>query len=463
MKKIIAFLLSMTMVLGLCACGSSGAEADYQGLQAGYCRESIVADFAMPMSGYGDASTRLSQGLVSNVYITCIAVKEAAETVLLFTVDMCSIGGELVEDIRKSITDTTGIPGEKVYFGATHTHSGPGQSSSAAGKMFQAFLQEVALKAAQTAIADLAPATMLTTSKTVEGMTFVRHYKIVDGSYAGANFGSFNLPIEGHATDANELMVLIQFDRAEDKKDIVMMNWQAHPANAKTEIGYNNLSADFVGAIRDKFEADTGMHLAYFTGSSGNQNMDSRIAAESHHLKYNEYGQKMAEHAIAALSELKQVEGAGIKTNRMSFTAKIDHSWDDMVPQAQQVINELNTNGTGPAKELGYTFGFSSHYQAKHIISRAAMDETGQLEINAFSIGGVGFITGTYEMFSTSAHYIRENSPFDTTFIITANGGYIPCAEAYDYRSYEAETGTYAKGTAEELEQEFVRMLGEVK
>ena len=91
------------------------------------------------------------------------------------------------------------------------------------------------------------------------------------------------------------------------------------------------------------------------------------------------------------------------------------------------------------------------------------MAKTSQLELNAFSICGVGFTTGTYEMFSNHSLYVKEHSPFDVTFVITGCSGYIPNPEAYDYRSYEADTGYYAKGTGEKLAEEYVKMLESVK
>ena len=62
-------------------------------------------------------------------------------------------------------------------------------------------------------------------------------------------------------------------------------------------------------------------------------------------------------------------------------------------------------------------------------------------------------------MFSDHSLYVREHSPCEITFIITGNAGYIPSAAAYDYRSYEADTGMYAKGVGEDLAKEYVRLL----
>lgn len=62
-------------------------------------------------------------------------------------------------------------------------------------------------------------------------------------------------------------------------------------------------------------------------------------------------------------------------------------------------------------------------------------------------------------MFSNQGLYIMENSPFDTAFTISGSNGYLPSAKAYDYRSYEADTGLFAKGTAEKLAEKYVELL----
>ena len=141
----------------------------------------------------------------------------------------------------------------------------------------------------------------------------------------------------------------------------------------------------------------------------------------------------------------------------------VDHSWDHLLTQANEVYNTWKNVDKTAGDALGKEYGFSSSFQARAIRTRASMEKSEQLEVNAFSIGGVGFITGTYEMFSTSAIYVKENSPFPVTFLITGNNGYIPSEEAFVYRCYEADTGLYAKGTAEKLAGNYVQMLGEIK
>ena len=112
---------------------------------------------------------------------------------------------------------------------------------------------------------------------------------------------------------------------------------------------------------------------------------------------------------------------------------------------------------------LGKTYGFTSSYQARAIRTRAAKGVSETMEIHAFRIGDIGFISGVMEMFSNCGIYVRENSPFETTFICTGNSGYIPNEAAYDYRSYEADTGYYARGTCEALAEKYVELLNDIK
>lgn len=292
-------------------------------------------------------------------------------------------------------------------------------------------------------------------------MNFIRHYEMNDGTYRGSNFGSSTSGIKCHARPTDPRMVLIRFAR-EEKPDIVMMNWQAHNDNVR-DVGYYNLSSSYTGHVRKQFEKLTGMYFAFFQGASGDQNPESWVPAERHGLNYIQYGEKLAQHAVDALPKLQPVTGAGIKTTRLHFQAPVDHSWDHMLEQANEVFRVWKTVGKEEGDALGKTYGFTSSYQSRDIRNRAKMGTHLEMQLNAFRIGDMGFVTGPNEMFSTVGIHVRANAPFETVFIIAGNYLYLPCEQAYDIRSYEADTGYFAKGTAEKMADTFVEMLKEVK
>ena len=96
----------------------------------------------------------------------------------------------------------------------------------------------------------------------------------------------------------------------------------------------------------------------------------------------------------------------------------------------------------------------------------AGRPEKSTMELNACSFGGVGFVAASYEMFSNSGMYIKENSPYEFTIISTCTNGYnnyYPSKEAFDYGCYESYTAVYASGVAEACASKFVEMLESVK
>ena len=464
MKKLLCLLLALAMTVGLCACTGSGepestgdAGSDSDQLQIGYAKIDITPSYSVGLRGYSNAEDRMSEGFVTYIYATCIAATQGDETILVYTVDSIAMEHNTAEDFREVITEATGIPGDKIFFGATHSHSCPDRQ-----KQYKEDLGNWLIEGAQEALKDRAPATVLAGTKVIEGMNFVRHYEMIDGTYAGSNFGDFSKVIVGHATETDSQMVLVKFDRADDKGDVLLVNWQAHPDSA-TEIGYNQIAASWVGPLRDELEKLCGMKVAYFTGAAGNQNKDSKIPEEKNNMTWRDYGVKMGQLANEALTCLQPVENTGIRTYRQMLEVDIDHSWDHMLDQANEVYKLWKSAGKSAVDALGKTYGFTSSYQARAIRTRANMDATTTLEINAFTIGGVGFTTGTYEMFSDHSNYVKQNSPFDVTFVITGCSGYIPTPEAYEYRSYEADTGYYAAGTGEKLAEAYVDMLKQIK
>lgn len=430
-------------------------------LYAGYARADITPDYTVCVSGYGDDEIRRSQGVRDHIYLTCIAVRQEDQTILLFDADLLSIRDYLADEICKVVCPVTGIAADHIFCGATHSHSGPAiYGDQVDTARYRGEFLDAAVKVAQEALADLAPATMETATKKVKGMNFVRHYLMEDGTYSGSNFGNQKIRYVDHALESDPRLLLIRFTRQE-KPSIVMMNWQAHNDNCK-QVGYYLISSSYTGQIRERFEEQTGMHFAFFQGASGNQNPSSRIEEENHGLDYIDYGHKMADIAIEMLPDLKPVTSEGIKTVRFEFEAPIDHSWDHMLAEANEVFTLWKTVGKKEGDVLGKTYGFTSSYQSRDIRIRAKMGPTIPVHLNAFRIGDMGFVTSPNEVFSTVGLHVRLHGPFENTFIITGNSGYLPCMAAYEYRSYESDTGLYAKGTAEQVGYKLVEMLEEI-
>lgn len=484
MKRILCIFLVFILCCGLFACGnapeptagssasepaasSSAPEVITSWLQAGFARMEAIPDFTLGdigLDGSGNAATRRCTEVLDPLTVTCIALSDENSTILVYTADTLGYNNNVLALLRTQISVATYVPQDQIFFGATHTHSAPRLlQKDDAGQAYLGVFCKAMIDAGKAALEDLSPAELYATTADLPDMNFVRHYKMSDGSYAGPNFGTFEgLDIEDYSGTVDPELSLIKLNRGEGKQDILMMNWQAHP-NRSSELGYYKISADFVGAARNKLEAETGMLVAYFTGASGNVHIDSRLPEDQHNMKWNVYGEKLAEMTLDILPDLSKIGGTGISFTGNFYPFQIDHSTDDLVPQAQEVVDLWKTQSKEAGDKKGAEYGFSSVYQANTIVEKAQLGKSLMMELRAFRVGDLGFTTGTYEMFTESGKYVKDNSPFEITFIITGNLLYIPNEAAFAYRNYEADTTYFVKGTAEELTDIYVQLLQSLK
>ncbi len=468
MKKFLACFLAIIMTLALCACSTGGAaetEPAVQGLQIGYARESILPSGQVNMSGYGNQAHRISTGYLDIIAATCLAASENGNTVLLFSTDTLTAKDNWTAEARALITEATGVPGENIQIGGTHTHSSPAVGGSEALTLqWKPIYMNALVNAAKKAIADLAPATMYGAKAQTEKLTFVRHYLMENGRYAQSSTPTNQLV--DYATKPNEELLMVKFDRPEDKKDIALMNFQFHPTFTGSDQA-TNLSADGVGAIRDIFEKETGMHFIYFTGSAGNQNASSRLPQESVSAtgvaQMKVFGQKVCDYAFEAMKNMEEIGGSGVAAKQEALCYNSNNYGLDRLVDAKKAVEMFDSDGdANKASQYAISLGFTSVYECRGIVANASRAASYTMDLNVVRIGDLGFVAAPYEMFSDSAFQIREGSPFKYTVISSITNhywNYFPTKDAYEKGCYESYTAVFASGIAEATADKFVEML----
>ena len=464
MKKIITMVLVLTLVLSLCACGGNEAKAS-EGLQVGYSRQSIMPDGSVGLGGYSNAEKRMSTGFLDYIYTTCIAFTYEDETILLFTEDLIGKGQKMTQLTREAITEATGIPGDHIMASGTHTHAAPDTNISKNDKYKELFIQ-MSVKAAQEALANRVPATIAAANVQTQGMNFTRHYLESDGSITSPNMGNINYNnVVDHAGTPDNEMVLIKFDREGDNQDVVLMNWAAHPCASDTEGSTGTvISADYIGSIRDTFEKETGMQLAFFQGGGGNMVTDSRIKEKAHNMEdRKEYGAALAKIAIDALPTMEEVpcDGIQITQENMSYPYK-RHQDAEQYKAAKEVMDLFKAHGATVATARAKELGLINKAHAQDLVNHYGEPKNGVMELDAFRIGEVAFATAPWEMFSDTSVWIKDNSPYKYTMVLSiANGrsGYMATREAFEYVCYESLSSSFGSGGAETAAEHLVNML----
>ena len=311
----------------------------------------------------------------------------------------------------------------------------------------------------------LKKAEMQVGSVDVPGYNFIRHYLRQDGTYSGSGFGSTATPIVSHAGEVDEEMRLIQFVR-KDAENVVLMNWQAHGVlishrqNGTEE--YQQISSDYIGGIRDYVEKKTGCKLAYFQGAAGNIDPDSYITHENPTRNPELYGKNVGDFAVQCLKDnMKKIEAGPVLTHAFTFDGRVNHA-DEHLLDAAYALKASGSTNLADAQKLGLI----SRHHATTIIRCTGLGETLPVPCSVLSVGNIGFACAPFELFSATGVAIREESPFDTTFILgycNNSQGYLPTEFGFDINSYEEACTNFARGVAEELVAAYAAKWAELK
>ena len=450
MKRLIAVALLLALVLTLCACGEDKKDASGGGagnpldgvFSVGYSRENVTPNYTV--------STTLgpSTGIMSYIYTTCVVMTDTeGDSVMLFQTDISAGWSFVMDPAREQVSEATVIPVANIASAGTHTHSAPQLLTQEDPNIvkFQQELTAAMVKAAKDAMADRKEVSKLTTGAIIipaNTLNFIRHYTTEAGIIKGDNFGDLvSSPYTGHHHDADNVMQIVRFERKEGE-GISLINWQTHP-HRYYGTGGRDLTADLVGAMRDKYEKETGDLFAYYTGASGNVNPKSRIEKENITDDFKEQGEALADYAVQCLNEnMTEAPVGKIGAVSKTFTGEVNHSEDNKVEAASTIYNQWKASGNGQAAtKAGEKYGIGSPYHAQGIINKSRLGKTLDMELSAFSIGdSVGFICAPYEMFDENGLFVKEKSPF---FRFSKHGKTAPesvrsgqVLSIYDYTQY---------------------------
>ena len=497
MKKLLALLLVVAMVLGLCACGGEGGkEKVFDSLHVGVGRGDITPanPIGAHINGGGDPN-RLAETILDELKITCIAVTDKENnTVLIYHQDIHNpVAASFTDASRQAISQATGVPFENIYMTATHTHSSlhPRDTTNTSNLEFNEKYDKVVVETAVAAMADRAPATMYCSEVDVkeanggQAMAFVRHYTHKDGSVAGSNFGTYKMAMmNGFPYEADNGAQLIKFVReGEGKNPVLLMNWGAHSTFYGTT-ALKKISADYPAYLRQYIEDNTDYTFAMCLSGAGDQVPHCQLyPAANHGLGCEDYGAalgKIIADYTAVEANFTKVEDGAIKQEHQVITVntnKIPEEQRELAAKAQDVYDYFLENGQEQGTAYAQANGFQSCYEARSFVARLKLDaeDTKEIPIDVMTLGNMAFVIASWEM---SGHdsarvikdTIKESGLYDMAFIMAYcnnNLGYIPAASNYEYNggrgSYEAYDCNYAKGTCEQLAQAYIDLLKGMK
>lgn len=250
----------------------------------------------LPLAGFGNRHGKPATGVHDDLFAKAVALKVGNKTAVMIAADALIIPREVAEAAAAELKKDAGLDRERIYFGASHTHSsiggwGEGIVAEAFAGDYQPgvrvwFARQLAA-AGKAALADLTPASL--------GSTNLHLPQFVRNRLVGS---------KGRVDDSLALLVLKQTDG--DKA--VLGAYAAHA----TVLGGNNMrfSGDYPGNWQREMETN-GLSLAlFFAGAVGSH---GPVAGGGNFTGAESMGRAIASNTLTGIEYLPM-------TNSISFT-----------------------------------------------------------------------------------------------------------------------------------------------
>ncbi len=452
-------------------------------LQAGFSRVNITPALGTPIDGY--FLSRHAEGVLDDLEINALALRVDDTAVILLSIDCCAVRTPVCLPLRQHVAQVTGLPVDAVFLHATHTHDAGqiGQISATSDEadaadvaLLQDHLQLVhnrAADAAQMALADCKDAKMGWAVGQAPNISFVRRFRMKDGSVR-TNPGVGNPDILHPIGDVDERVNVLRFDRADDT--LVLVNFGCHPDT----VGGCKITADWPGFTRRRVEkALDNVKCIFFNGAQGDVNhVNVNAKGGDFNDMFNDFddvarGYGHARHmgnvvAGSVLQVFDKVNYEDVDSLRfLQRTASLPSN----MPTAEELVqaykyNELHLAGRDcdiPFQGMELTTVVA---EAGRMIRLKDGPEYFEMNLGGIALGNIGFVAIPGEPFTGIGRGLKEAEGWTMVLpmcLTNGDDGYFPMKDAYDEGGYEARSSNYRAGTAEQIIEEGLGLLKELR
>ncbi len=428
-------------------------------LKAGFARVEATPPFGADLAGY--FYRRLAKGILDPLYLNAVAVANEETTVLLISADYIGIKLDANLEIRKLISERTGVAVDHILLAALHQHTScaidKNRASGLKDEEFKNVLFRKFADVAQMAIDDLKDARLGHAAKeTAEPIAFVRRYFADDGS-VHTNPNTAKINIVKRCDEADNTVRIVRFAR-EGAKDVAIVNFSTHP----DVIGGESFSADWLGHTRGYVESDNAdVSCIVFTGTQGDSNHIDYFKPADKRYKGTRY--EHSKYMGRAIADVVREVWGDIEL----------HENSEIYSETATVYNKTNIEGIDDydkykawyadyeAGRLDYKPHITELAYASRIIRLRKAPILRPVPLTVVGVGDTVLVGFGGEAFTAYSAAVRALAP--KQFVMTAvcaNGyeGYFPTEKAFAEGGYEAKSSLFTPS----LEGEIIGKLREM-
>ncbi len=420
-------------------------------IKAGASEIVITPETSQFLHGYPHVE-RYSTGVHDDLYSAALFLDDGATKIMFITNDLVFVDKQMSTEIRREISQKTGVPQRNIMVTATHTHSGPIMTNyaSSLNDPVVPMADVDYLEFAKEKIIAVGIAAYHNADEAVLGMTKA------DSTGIGTNRRDPAGPSD------HEVPVLAVMDKERSKYIACMMVGTMHPTVLHEDSTL--ISGDFPGLAKQYLKKNVmgeDCVMLYHNGPCGNQSprhvVKATTFAEAERLGV--ILGKAVEKVVKKAAESVQFPDNPTLAAANLFVSDLERKTFPTTDKAKKKLNKLlvkmdqMVEAHAPHPEIRTLecdiFGAEETVTLSELIEKGELDKYYErslpAEIQLLVIGPWKFIGWSGEIFVEYGLEIKKQ--FKNTFVITlANGefqGYIVTPEAAEEGGYEASNSLF--------------------
>ncbi len=343
-------------------------------IRFGFGKEDITPVRGIPLCGYFEP--RPNRGAYDRLAVKAALFEKDGSVFGIVSYDLCLMGKELILRFQEAVAQAGMKFADKLFFCATHTHTGPYASELFGGGCVNAeYIGSVVAKtvlAVKSAYANLAEAELLTGRSSCSNLAFNRRFWMKDGTVL-TNPGKLNPDIvkpEGSIDPEIPLLAV--------RQDGQLRLLVANISNHTDTIGGDMVSADWPGRMEKEIQHVMGYDLPVIMllacqGNINHFNVENDVD-QTNYAEACRIGKGYAAAVLSQLYALKPVAPAELRAESVQFEAPAVQITDEEYAAAKAIVEKYGDVKAASADDLTSEGIAKGNAYVKCFFARRVMD-----------------------------------------------------------------------------------------
>lgn len=452
-------------------------------IKCGFYESDITPPLGLTIPGYPDK--RIATGVMRKLFSRAVAFEQGGRGLILVSVDAISLAQSVYDTAVARIEQATGVPADRILVHATHIHTGgPSRIAAVEGPYYEnepAYVENLGRLVGDSGVLAwqrLEEATVKAARRDVYGISFVRNFRMADGTVR-TNPGIGNPDIrETFGTLDPELGALFVSTR-EGRPMGVLTNFALH----HDTIGGYLYSSGYSGFLSDmlKEKYGQGFTQVFINGACGNINhydvhaFPGLFRRDQDGFRRDEQGNivdpphvRIAKRLFAELEEMA-AEAQPLNVERLEGKRELVTVDRQDIPQELLEEMEALLKKPLPAGAANPNDPTSESYKrskAKTLLYNAKLPKQRQVWAQAIRLGDAMIFALPGEIYTEYGKMMKDASPLPFSMVAelanSADAPYVPTPEAFEHTDtiYEAHPSSagFAPDTGTRMAQKAIEI-----